>query len=303
MKKNMTALVSAFARAYHYKNNDVRVFSDSMAEKILSEEEYSNISQNMSKGIDFFNPHFHGNEDEALSWIVNNYLSPSPIGRSAFTEIRLKQEIKLGTEQYIIVASGYDTFAYRQKDEYKNIRIFEIDKPDMIEDKKKRIECYIYETSNLNFVEVDFEREKLSENIKACAEFNKNKKSFISMLGISYYLKKEDFIDLIFEISKITPEGSSLAFDYPDENYYTIHAGVRAKKQIMMASAAGEIMKSSYSFSELEKTLSDNGFLIYEHLTPDEITEQYFNDYNLKNPNNKIIAFDNVNYLFAVKKI
>lgn len=35
-EKNMTALISCFARYYHYKNNDVRIFSDNMAEKILS---------------------------------------------------------------------------------------------------------------------------------------------------------------------------------------------------------------------------------------------------------------------------
>ena len=57
---NMTALVSAFARAYHYINNDIRVFSDPFAEKMLTDEEYTAISQNMSRGISFFAPEFHG---------------------------------------------------------------------------------------------------------------------------------------------------------------------------------------------------------------------------------------------------
>ena len=34
--KNITALVSTFARCYHYKNNKYRIFSDNCAEKILS---------------------------------------------------------------------------------------------------------------------------------------------------------------------------------------------------------------------------------------------------------------------------
>ena len=48
---NMTALVSCFARAYHYKNSERPVFADSVAEQILTAEEYSAISRNMAQGI------------------------------------------------------------------------------------------------------------------------------------------------------------------------------------------------------------------------------------------------------------
>ena len=44
---NMTALVSCFARAYHYKNSERPVFADSVAEKLLTAEEYNAVSQNM----------------------------------------------------------------------------------------------------------------------------------------------------------------------------------------------------------------------------------------------------------------
>ena len=59
---NMTALVSAFARAYHYRNNHTWVFADPIAEKMLTNEEYTAISQNMSQGISFFAPEFRGTQ-------------------------------------------------------------------------------------------------------------------------------------------------------------------------------------------------------------------------------------------------
>ena len=62
----MIALISCFTRYYHYKNNDVRIFSDNMAEKILSKEEYSNISKKMIKGIKFFNSSFVGSYEDVL---------------------------------------------------------------------------------------------------------------------------------------------------------------------------------------------------------------------------------------------
>ncbi len=107
---------------------------------------------------------------------------------------------------------------------------------------------------------------------------------------------------MISVISNIVPKGSSILFDYPDEDSYTEKAGERSKKQSMMAGAANEKMLASYSYSEMERLLSDHDFLIYEHLTPKEVTEQYFGTYNKANLVHPITAFVNVNYCLAVKR-
>ena len=62
MNKNMTALVSAFARAYHSKKSDVKIYDDTLAEKILTNREYESIKKNMTDGINFFYPSFCGTE-------------------------------------------------------------------------------------------------------------------------------------------------------------------------------------------------------------------------------------------------
>ena len=41
----MTALVSTFSRAYHSENNDVKIFNDSVAKLLLSEQEYKEITE------------------------------------------------------------------------------------------------------------------------------------------------------------------------------------------------------------------------------------------------------------------
>ena len=51
----------------------------------------------------------------------------------------------------------------------------------------------------------------------------------------------------------------------------------------------------------MEKLLADHGFLIYEHLTPEEITAQYFALYNRACPDSPMRAFDHVNYCLAVR--
>ena len=109
----MTALVSAFARAYHYKNNHAWVFADPLAEKMLAKEEFAAISTNMSQGITFFAPGFSGTLEEALRFIVDHQLAPSVLARSAFCERAIEQAIENGCRQVVLYASGYDTFSLR----------------------------------------------------------------------------------------------------------------------------------------------------------------------------------------------
>lgn len=301
-QKSMTALVSAFSRAYHALNNNTKVFNDSVASIILSQEEYSEISKNMSKGIGFFNPEFIGSEREALRWIVDNQLSPSPIGRTAYAEKSLERAVRIGAKQYLIFGAGYDTFAYRQPDFGKKIEIFEIDLLEMSMDKKERLnKANIFIPKNVHYIEADFTKETWELSLINNDIYDRDKISFCSLLGLSYYLTEDSLKKMISVIQKIVPKGSTLVFDYPDQSFYTNEAGERAKKQSILAAGANENMLASYSYSHMEKLLEECGFLIYEHLTPKEMTEQYFEEYNKANKKHKITAFDNVNYCLAVK--
>ena len=290
----MTALVSCFARYYHYKNNKYKIFNDSISEKILNVDEINSISINMTNGIKFFNPKFVGTNEEALRWIVDNQLSPSVLGRSAFCEKSLFNAIKIGCEQYLIFASGYDTFAYRNN--IDSLNVFEIDKSYMIEDKIRRLKNSNINYSNVNFIKCDFTSENWIKSIIE-SKYMKNKISFSSLLGISYYLTQKEFSNMIKHISSIVCSGSSIVFDYP-----TYEESSETKINQKLASKANEEMKSKYTYKDLEKILEDNSFLIYEHLDYKEMTNNYFENYNILNPNNKIIAPKGVNYCLAVKK-
>ena len=293
-EKNMTALVSCFARCYHYKNNNYRIFSDNIAEKILSDEEYSSIASNMTNGIKFFNPNFVGTKENALKWIVDNQLSPSVLGRSAFCEKTLLNAIKIGCKEYLIFASGYDTFAYRSN--IDNLRVFEIDKSEMIEDKIRRLDKNKLDYSKVNFIKCDFTNKNWINNI-INSNYDKNQISFSSLLGISYYLAKEEFSNMIKSISSILCNGSSIIFDYP-----TYEDSRETQTNEKLAIGANEQMKSKYSYKEIEDILSESGLLIYEHLNNKEMTNTYFEKYNNLNPNNKIIAPKGICYCLAVKK-
>ncbi len=298
--QSMTALVCAFARAYHSRNNKVKIFDDSMAEKILTEEEYDQVSASMSRGISFFNPNFVGSEAEALRFIVDRFLAPSPVGRAAYAERMLENAVKRGASQYLIFAAGLDTFANRQPDWAKNLKIFEIDHPSMSVWKQSRVQKLTEDTNpNLHFIAADFSQENWQEALSNSPDFRMEESSFCSLLGISYYLTKEQFVKMIAAIRDLVSKGSSIVFDYPVQDAEPDKAGEPGKKLSMMAGAAGEKMLSSYSYDEMERLLMDGSFLIREHLTPEDITKRYFAAYNVANKNHLMAAEDHVNYCLA----
>ena len=290
-EKNMTALVSCFARAYHNKNSNIKIYEDNLAEKILSKEEYDNISFNMSNGIKFFNPKFTGNNDEALDWIVNNNLAPSILARSAFTVKSIQRDKRLGLKQYLIFASGYDTYGYNDKE----LQCYEIDRANIIEDKINRVKSANIDYSNVKYIQTDFTLDDW-QNSLINSDINWNEKVFCSLLGISYYLTKDQFYNMVNKISKLICKGSTIVFDYP-----IIEDSEQEEITRKLAKGANEEMKSKYSYDELELKFQEYDLLIYEHLNAEDINNEYFKEYNSKSKN-KIIAPKGVNYCLLVKR-
>ena len=178
----------------------------------------------------------------------------------------------------------------------QKIKCFEIDKAEMIENKIKRLEDNNINISNIDFIKADFTNNKWFDNVLK-SSYDKSLISFNSLLGISYYLTKKEFDNMIYEISNNICEGSSILFDYQTDEY--------SKETIInekLASATNEKMKAKYTYSEMEKLLSNNNMQIYEYLNDKDITNNFFYDYNTLNPNNKIVAPKGVAYILVVKK-
>ncbi len=292
MNKFMTTKVSCFARAYHFENNDVHIFADSMAKRILGDD-YGQIAESMMQGISFFLPKFEGTREEGLRLIVDKQLSPSVLGRSAFCEKKLMCEVEQGCSQYLIFASGYDTFSLRTED--ASIFVYELDLPEMLDDKKKRIDHAGLKSKAKN-VKCDLADESWAEKLLEQG-FKASDKSFGSLLGISYYLEKDEWRKLLEQIATIIPAGSAVCFDFPsaDESKET-------KVNNALASGAGEPMKARYTYEDMETLLSECGFCVTEHLGPKEMTEQYFAEYNRNTSAHTMEAPAGVDYVFAVRE-
>lgn len=305
LKKNessLTSLISAFGRAYHHKYDTPQIFDDYIANDLMTQKEFEDISENMANGIQFFNPEiaetFQDQPHEILKWITQVQLSPTPLARAAFCENVLCHEMELGVKQYVILGAGMDTFCFRNPEAAGSLEMFEVDEPATQDFKKTRIANANYDIpDHLHFVPGDFTRDIILKNLVEQG-FNVNKKTFFSLLGVSYYLTREETSALINELFKEVPSGSSIVLDYADENLFN-EKGLsnRVQNMVQMAAASGEPMKSCYSYDEMEKMLDQSGLLIYEHLSPNMIQIQFFGERS-----DYLSAFETIHYIHAVKK-
>lgn len=270
--KSMTALVSLFARAYHGERSVLPVYRDEYAKALMTKEEYETVAASMKNGAAFFFPGFEGTDEEALDKIVNTRLAPSVVSRAAFCFGALKNALLLGTKQLLVLGSGYDSTAYCGEFKGK-LRVFELDRNEMIEDKIMRLKRAKIDFSDVSFVPCDlskdFEKELFS------AGFKSGEKTFVSMLGLCHYLDEGSFSSLLEKLSSFLCEGSDIVFDYPlktDDESLTVTE--------KLAAGAGEKMKNRYSYGELESLLEKHGFKIFEHLSKDEIDKTYFEPHN-----------------------
>lgn len=55
-KTSITALMSAFGRAYHTQNAENPIFPDTKVRELMTDEEYNMIAGYILSGIDFFAP-------------------------------------------------------------------------------------------------------------------------------------------------------------------------------------------------------------------------------------------------------
>ena len=294
MNENRTALMCAFARAYHSENAEPPIFNDYLAKRLLGDEEYQKIAESLTDGIGFFMPDFKGDGQSALDAAVS-VIAPPVLARSAFTERSLETACLIGTSVYAAIGSGYDTFAYRSLHRPEGLKVIELDFADVIEDKLRRLERAGIDTpENTYYIHAEQKMTNRTATRLIADGFNSRVKSFCSILGATQYMTVNEFSNILGIIGRLQSPGSSLVFDY--------HCS-EDEKLVSLAAGAGEKMQSTYTYLEIERLLSRFGYLIYEHLNAEETTEQYFSDYNRANPSRPMKAPASSAYCLAVKKL
>ncbi len=190
----------------------------------------------------------------------------------------------------MIFASGYDTFALRNG----GPTVFELDLPELINDKMRRINAAGLHTSAV-FVPCDL-ADGAWPQVLLGKGFDTQEKSFAGLLGISYYLTKSELAALLRSVGDLMASGSEICLDFPCKT-----DSEQTRTNRTLAAGAGEAMKAQYSPDELQSLLAAGGFEIVRHLGHAAMTARYFAAYNSRTPHHPIAAPAGVDYVLARK--
>lgn len=298
-KGSLTALVSCFARGYHASKSQSPVFQDHVANSLLHEEEKQLIAVNWANAISFFDKEKSEtlkSIDEKLEWVMNTQTIPQLVSRSRYAEDGLMSAIKHGFQQYVILGAGFDTFSFRQEHLPQDFTIFEVDHPATQDFKRKRLkEMGMEIPENVKFVPADFTSDSLFDELEK-AGYDQQKYSYFSMLGVTMYLKKQNFLKLLSNVSRIAINGSSFVFDYLDEAAFDENVAAKKMTQMRQITAStGEPILTGFDPFQLDHELQECNMLLYENLAPANIEERYFS-----NQTDGLHAFDHFHFAHLV---
>ena len=286
-RESVTAKLCAFARAWHALHNREKIFDDDLAFDIMGRDEYDEMYELVRRGLTGLAKPYSREDTEQ---IIREYLAPIPLARIHFAERRLHDfAAKHGRIQYVICGAGSDTFLFRNDN--PDIEIYEIDHPDTQRYKLERIAKLEWNIrKNVHFVPVDFERQHMTDELLK-AGFDSQKKTFFSILGVTYYLTLDVFSETLAQIADLSVPDSVLVFDYPMKTG-TFPARVHRLEQI--TASLGEHMRGGYDYAEVSRALYALGFQIDTYLPPEKVQAEYFDGRN-----DRMKAFENVSLISA----
>jgi methyltransferase (TIGR00027 family) len=188
--------------------------------------------------------------------------------RSRYAEERVAEAVRHGVRQCVMLGAGFDTFAYRQPDWARELRIYEVDHPGTQEEKRERLRAAgIPIPANLEFVAIDFEAVLLREGLRA-SSLRFSEPAFFSCLGVLVYLSRE-VVDAVFQLVAGFPAGSEIAF--------TFSAPESVESRLVeWASALGEPWRTILEPRTLERELRGLGFSEVSFLSLEEAERKYF---------------------------
>ena len=270
MKKgrvSRTAEAAAAIRANHHLNANDPVFSDPYAFEMPNARWRFLLNNSLFRQI--FNSTFMNKTFGKLTGQV--------VGRSIYAEDWLLEALGRGEIlQYVLVGAGLDSFVLRMAQYYPELKIFEVDHPDTQKIKIHKLKKLGTIPNNVEFVSIDFEKEKLSDALKR-SSFQTKQAAFFSWLGTTHYLTPQTTLATLQNIASIAGQNSEVAMDYSID--YKQLKGIERFGAFVLTHFTRflkEPLIGAFTSQDLHSQVESMGYTVVEDLSGQDITERYF---------------------------
>lgn len=262
-----TAEAAAALRANHHLNADNPVFSDPYAFDMTNARWRFLLNNSLFR------------KTMNSSFINKNLgkLTAQVIGRSIYAEDWLLEALDRGEIfQYVLVGAGLDSFVLRMAQYYPQLKIFEVDHPDTQKVKIHKLKKLGTIPNNVEFVSIDFEKEKLSDALKRSG-FDSKQAAFFSWLGTTHYLTPQTTLATLQNIASIAGKNSEVVMDYSID-YKALHGIERfgAFALTHFTKFLKEPLIGAFASQDLHREVENMGYIVSEDLSGSDITDRYF---------------------------
>lgn len=194
--------------------------------------------------------------------------------RSRFAEDCLAEAVSRGVRQYVILGAGLDSFAWRQPEWAKAIRIIEVDQLATQAVKRSLLsKAGLAIPENTRLLAVDFERETLESALERSG-LSIDQPAFFSWLGVTMYLQRPA-VEAVLTTTGAYPSGSGIVLTFAPPRA----AGNDPIPTQLQARVTdlGEPFVSFFSRKEMEALLSSCGFTRVDFLSSEQVRSRYYN--------------------------
>lgn len=195
--------------------------------------------------------------------------------RTRFIDDALRDAVTKGYKQLAILGAGFDSRAYRISGANRT-RVFEVDHPATQTWKQDRLRRMHHEfPRHVTFVPVDFERQKLAEEMTA-AGFRTGARTFFIWEGVTQYIADEAVDSTFRYVSRSAAPESRIVFTY-------IHRGIidGSKRNSAVQKLLPEIERQGEPWifgidpDTLSQYLSARGFKLVEEAGAADYRKRY----------------------------
>ena len=183
-----------------------------------------------------------------------------------------------GFPQIVLLGAGFDTRPVRFADRNCcGTKIFELDMP---KTQDAKLDVYwrkqVTAPENISFVRIDFDKQDLGKTLGS-AGYHDGLKTLFLWEGVTMYLTGEAVERTLDFISNSAAAGSILVFDYVRAEVLGGESALYGDRVASKTVAdTGEAWTFGLEEGEVAQLLSDHGFDLRTHYTPEDMERMYF---------------------------
>jgi methyltransferase (TIGR00027 family) len=196
-RASRTALGAAVHRAVHQLVDVPKIFDDPLAGRILGAEGGELLRSRLE----------HLETGKRLRMLI--------AARSRIAEDAVREAVRGGVRQYVLLGAGLDTFAYRNPYQVAGLLVLEVDHPETQAWKRARLaEAGIDPPPSVRFAAFDFECGALRAGLET-AGFRFEQPAVFAWLGVVPYLDRLAFVRTLALVAS-GAASTEIVFDYAE---------------------------------------------------------------------------------------